>query len=125
MDREYRMVIHDWSKTPIYHILTRGTDVAKAIFKFCNKTTLNKLAGDLRERREFEERTELRQKRQYAIDRQRNPFLARDSDDSSDDMLRDNEAERVERMKELREMSREDRIIEVIGKVLSETEVEW
>ena len=40
-------------------------------------------------------------------------------------MLRDNDAERVERMKELREMSREDRIIEVIGKVLSETEVEW
>ena len=125
MDREYRMVIHDWSKTPIYHILTRGTDVAKAIFKFCNKTTLNKLAGDLRERREFEERTELRQRRQYAIERQRNPFLARDSDDSSDGMLRDNDAERVERMKELREMSREDRIIEVIGKVLSETEVEW
>ena len=125
MDQEYRMVIHDWSKTPIYHILTRGMDVAKSIIRFCNKTTLNKLAGDLRERREFEERTELRKRRQYALDRQRNPLLARDSDDSSEGMLHDNSAERVERMKELNEMSREDRIIEVIGNVLTETEVEW
>jgi len=57
------MVIHDWIKTPIYHILTRKIDVAKSLFKYCNKATLNKLAGDLRERREFEERTEIRQRR--------------------------------------------------------------
>ena len=60
MNREYQMVIHDWQKTPIYHILTRDMNRAKALFKYCNKTTLNKLAGNLRERREFEERTELR-----------------------------------------------------------------
>ena len=69
MDIEYRMVIHDWTKTPIHHILTRSMDVARAIIKYCNKTTLNRLAGDLRERREFEERTEIRQRRQYAADR--------------------------------------------------------
>ena len=69
MDLEYRMVIHDWTKTPIHHILTRSMDVARAIIRYCNKTTLNRLAGDLRERREFEERTEIRQRRQHAADR--------------------------------------------------------
>ena len=44
-------------------------DVARAVIKYCNKTTLNRLAGDLRERREFEERTEIRQRRQHAADR--------------------------------------------------------
>lgn len=58
--QEFFMVIQDWIKTPIYHILTRDMDKQKAIFKYCNKATLNKLAGDLRERKEFEERTELR-----------------------------------------------------------------
>lgn len=63
---EFKMVIHDWAKTPIYHILTRGMDVTKALLKYCNKTSMNKLAGDLRERREFEERTEIRKRRQLA-----------------------------------------------------------
>ena len=54
------MVIHDWANTPIFHILTRKVPVLRAIAKYCNKTTLNKLAGDLRERNEFEERNEMR-----------------------------------------------------------------
>ena len=69
LNKEYEMVIHDWAKTPIYHILTRGTDAKKALFKYCNKATLNKLAGDLREKTEFEERTEIRARRQYYANR--------------------------------------------------------
>ena len=65
LDLEFKMVIHDWAKTPIYQILTREWDVLKAIKKYCNKTTLNRLAGNLREMREFEERTELRARRKY------------------------------------------------------------
>ena len=57
MTLEFKMVIHDWKQTPIYHILTRDMGIHKALFKCCNKATLNKLAGDLRERHEFEERT--------------------------------------------------------------------
>ena len=34
--------------------------------------------------REFEERTELRARRKYVQERQKNPFLARDSDSDSD-----------------------------------------
>lgn len=81
---EYAMTIEDWYKTPIYNILTRDMDVQKALFKYCNKATLNKLAGDLRERKEFEERTEIRAKRDHAEKRQKNPFLAKDSDTSDD-----------------------------------------
>ena len=57
------MVIHDWAKTPIYHMLTRDVEQLKALMKYCNKTTLNRLARDLKEKREFEERTELRARR--------------------------------------------------------------
>lgn len=53
LDREYAMVIQDWAKTPIYHILTRRMKVDKAIIRCCNKTSLNRLAADLRERNEF------------------------------------------------------------------------
>ena len=64
LNREYQMVIHDWGKSPIYSILQRGTEELKAITKYCNKATLNRLAGDLRERKEYEERTELRARRE-------------------------------------------------------------
>ena len=41
------MVINDWAKTPIYHILVHGMDVRKALFKYCNKFTMYRIAGDL------------------------------------------------------------------------------
>jgi len=63
MTLEFQMVIFDWANTPIFHILTRKMDVLRALSKYCNKTTLNKLAGDLRERNEFEERTLMRARR--------------------------------------------------------------
>ena len=69
LNREYEMIIHDWAKTPIYHMLTRGIDVHRALMKYCNKATLNKLAGDLRERKDFEERTEIRARREYVANR--------------------------------------------------------
>jgi hypothetical protein len=69
MNFDYEMVIIDWAKTPIYHILTRGIDVRMAIFKYCNKLTLFRVAGNLKERREFEERTEMRARRQYVANR--------------------------------------------------------
>lgn len=62
---EYQMVILDWTKTPIFHILTRDVNTLKAICKYTNKETINRLAGDLRERKEFEERTNIRQRRAY------------------------------------------------------------
>jgi len=65
LDREYAMVIQDWQKTPIYHIHMRKMKVDKAIVRYCNKTSLNRLAGDLRERNEFEERAELRIRRDW------------------------------------------------------------
>ena len=45
------MIIKDWYKTPIYHILMRKMKADRAIIKYCNKTSLNRLAADLRERR--------------------------------------------------------------------------
>ena len=123
LDLEFRMVIHDWAKTPIYHILTREMDVLKALMRYCNKTTLNRLAGDLRELREFEERTELRARRQHVQNRQKNPFLARDSDSDSNDDAKS--VDKIAKLKELREMGREERISEVIANNLTETEVEY
>lgn len=63
MTLEFQMVIFDWANTPIFHILTRKMDVLRSLIKYCNKTTLNKLAGDLRERNEFEERSLMRARR--------------------------------------------------------------
>ena len=116
------MVIHDWAKTPIYHMLTRDVEQLKALMKYCNKTTLNRLARDLKEKREFEERTELRARRQYVANRQKNPFLARDSDSDSDE---DKSQEKIAKLKELREMGREECIRNVIAYNLTETEVEY
>jgi len=117
------MVIHDWAKTPIYHILVHGMDVRKALFKYCNKFTMYRIAGDLQERREFEDRTELRARRQYLANRQRNPFLARDSDSSG--MEKNDSKEQLAKLIELREMKREDRVAEVIKNCYTETEVEY
>ena len=64
LNREYQMVIQDWGKSPIFSIIQRGTDDLKAILKYCNKATLNRLAGDLRERKEYEERTVIRARRE-------------------------------------------------------------
>ena len=50
-DKEFAMIIKDWYKTPIYHILMRKMKADRAIIKYCNKTSLNRLAADLRERR--------------------------------------------------------------------------
>jgi len=63
------MVIFDWFKTPIYHILVRGMDVRKALFKYCNKLTLFRISGNMKERNEFEERTEMRARRLYVSNR--------------------------------------------------------
>ena len=57
LNLEFQMVIHDWAMTPIYLILTRDMDVKKALFKCCNKKTLQRLASNLKERRDFEERS--------------------------------------------------------------------
>ena len=43
------MIIKDWNNTPIYHILMHEMPIDQAIIKFCNKTSLNRLAHDLRE----------------------------------------------------------------------------
>ena len=102
------MVIHDWASTPIYHILVRKMPVLKAIAKYCNKTTLNKLAGDLRERNEFEERNQMRQRRIENANKQKNPFLARDSDSTYNE--EDIKSEKMRKISELRKMKREERI---------------
>ena len=82
-----------------------------------------RIAGDLQERREFEDRMELRARRQYLASRQRNPFLARDSDSSG--MEKDDSKEQLAKLIELREMKREDRVGEVIKNCYTETEVEY
>lgn len=79
------MVIQDWAKSPIFAILQRGKDELKAILMYCNKATLNRLAGDLRERKEYEERTELKNRRERTANKQKNPFFAADSDSSQED----------------------------------------
>ena len=122
LDREYAMVIHDWQKTPVYHILMRSMPLDKAIIRYCNKTSLNRLAADLRERKEFEERAEIRAKREYQRNRVRNPFLIEDSDSSGPE---DTTQARIDEMIALRKMTREERIAEVVKTTLSETEVEY
>mmetsp|Transcript_20323 Transcript_20323/g.27478 ORF Transcript_20323/g.27478 Transcript_20323/m.27478 type:complete len:162 (-) Transcript_20323:759-1244(-) len=122
LDKEYAMIIHDWSKTPIYNILMRNIGTAKAIIRYCNKTSLNRLAADLRERKEFEERAEIRAKREYQRNRVRNPFLVQDSDSSGPE---DTTQERIKEMLALRKMTREERIVEVVKSMLTETEVEY
>jgi len=122
MTQEYLMVIHDWAQTPIYHILMNNMDPLKAITKYCNKTTLNRLAGDLRERKEFEERAEMRARRQYLSNKMRNPFLERDSDSSGPE---DKTQEKINEIRALRAMAREERIAQVIKHMLTETEVEY
>ena len=120
LDREYAMVISDWSKTPVYHIHMRKMKVDKAIIKFCNKISLNRLAADLRERNEFEERAELRARREWERNRQPNPYG--DSDDSEPE---DTTNERLKKMIALKKMTREDRITEVVRLALNQTEVEY
>ena len=56
------MVIEDWQKTPIYSILVNDQRERDAMLKCLNKATINRLASDLVERREFTDRVELREK---------------------------------------------------------------
>ena len=51
LNPEYKMVIEDWAKTPIYHILTRDMPVRRALFKYCNQLTMMRLAHNLTERK--------------------------------------------------------------------------
>ena len=51
--------------------------------------------------------------------------MARDSDTESEGLFHDNSQERLAKLTELKAMSREARIVEVVGHVLTETEVEW
>ena len=66
----------------------------------------------------------MKARRELIANRQKNPFLARDSD-SSDDDGKEYEETKLNQMIELRKMSREERITEVIQKILTETEVEY
>ena len=51
--------------------------------------------------------------------------MARDSDTESEGLFHDNSQERLAKLTELKAMSREARIVEVVSHVLTETEVEW
>ena len=51
--------------------------------------------------------------------------MARDSDSESEGLFHDNSQERLAKLQELKAMSREERIVEVVSHVLTETEVEW
>ena len=51
--------------------------------------------------------------------------MARDSDTESEGLFHDNSQERLAKLQELKAMSREERIVEVVSHVLTETEVEW
>ena len=96
--------------------------VDKAIIKYCNKISQNRLAADLRERNEFEEREELRAKRKWEQNRKINPNPFEDSDDSSPE---DTTQKRLKKMIELKKMTREERITEVVKLALTQTEVEY
>ena len=52
------MIIKDWSKTPLYHMVMNGMSAEDAIIKYCNKTSQNRLAKDLGELDEYKERIE-------------------------------------------------------------------
>jgi len=63
------MVIFDWFKTPVYHILVRGMDVRKALFKYCNKLSMIRISKNMKERKEFEEKTEMRARKKHLATR--------------------------------------------------------
>ena len=48
------MIIKDWQQTPIYHMLIHGMPIESALGKYSNKTTLNRLANDIKDRLEDE-----------------------------------------------------------------------
>ena len=50
----YAMIIKDWQQTPIYHMLIHGMPIESALGKYSNKTTLNRLANDIKDRLEDE-----------------------------------------------------------------------
>lgn len=79
------MVIHDWQKTPIYHILMRDMPIDRAIIRFCNKASLDRLANELRERIDIQEKAEARAKEAYDATLWHNPADVADSDSSGPD----------------------------------------
>ena len=60
LDFEYKMVIEDWFKTPIYSIMIKNMSERDGLIKCLNKATINRLAQDYVERREFMDRVKLR-----------------------------------------------------------------
>ena len=57
-EQAYFMIIKDWSKTPLYHMVMNGMSAVDAIIKYCNITSQNRLAKDLGELDEYKERIE-------------------------------------------------------------------
>ncbi len=90
--------------------------VDKAIIKYCNKISQNRLAAALRERNEFEQRAELRAKRKWEQNRKIKPNPFDDSDDSGPE---DTTQKRLKKMIDLKKMTREYRITEVVNFALN------
>jgi len=108
LDTEYQMVIHDWADTPISHIFMDDINTAKALTKYCNKTTLSRLGADLEERKEFEDRTMMRAKRQYLLSKACFPNPIPDSDSSGPEDKTDQE--KINEIRRLHCMKVEERV---------------
>ena len=81
---EYKMVIDDWKKTPAFYVDNNGFPQTEAFMKALNKVTIKRLARNLKERWQFEDRLEIRKERLNKKNNKFKQWLAREDSDEEE-----------------------------------------